>query len=1231
MWVSGFVAAAFLFLSAPSNLYGWAVSRIKGEMIEAEPGGKQRLGGGRREGLLQALFLLFVIALVVPAGLAQQLGLATLRGTVTDPSGAMVQSAMIRVTEPSTGTLVRSLASNGEGVFEIPDLRPGTYKIEASLKGFKTVVFSDVVLDSGHIRRLDIKLTAAALNETIEVVAGAPVIETESGTINAEFTSKEVVNAPLVQYYPNPFAMFQTLPGVQTYSWNIAVNGMLFDQVGQQFDGVSSDRYGEQRNNINFFEEASITTMNAPATSARPVSYNLTSKRGTNAFHGSVHYQRMDEAFYAQQPPQTAPPLSPLLKPHGMEHDGQAELGGPIWKDKTFFYASYYLTRSPAGTYEHATVPTQSMMQGNFGQLCPAGFSSSGVCNSQALGNIQLYNPFNGQPFPDNVIPQSMLSPVSLGLQKFYPSLQQGVGYNGSSNYVWQHPYTTGGAFSDYYSGNWLFLRLDHNLTSKNSLFFTGQLRSTPYDWPGGVPSLPQTHVRNEGMISLSDIQTFSSRLVNHVVASISRDRQVYGTPDVGSLPHGETLIQQIGLQGVNPSHYNGVGMPSVSFSGQNSPSGLSALGWVQDNATDWSLTDDVTWSKNRHVLSFGGTFQHISNGKDAFSGGTPDYGNFNFDGRYTRNPKVPNSGFSYADFVLGLPDYSERSTPFLNRTLTTKVFGLYAADTFKVTPKLTLDYGLRWDYEGLANYADGLVYNFNSALNELIVPASHLGQMNALYPSLIAPTTVVAGNARPTPDWGNWGPRIGVAYRLPGEVILRGGYGLYWQRYTRYYNGSQTGYYDGPFWPLSQRYQDQGFTPPPVGTCAPPLQFPNPFPISSCQTGVQQSPPVGGQGLTSLGTQWHNGSINNFNVTLEKAVHNVGFRASYIGSRSENLLWFTNFNQKAASMTPYNSSLLPFPNLTYDYEARNGGKAHYNAFQFEAKRRQGSVTFDASYTIASDLSDIGNVDGSNVLNYLSRWAPQGGDTRNRVVLTATWNLPFGKGHRFLNNARGVVNQVAGGWTLESLTYLASGWLFSPNFCGSVDYANTNNYCGLADQIPGTNGNLPANKRSYSRWFNTAVVSCPDPNRVCGYGTTDTVSGKNVPYVYSQLGAFMIPGCPTGDPLCLNTAQVAVGRYGDAGVNNLHGDPLAVTHLSVGKSFPIRERMALRYTLLISNLFNHPHYYNPDGYITDLFNSPSGGPCVGVVNNFSCNSSEGVFEGNHAGFRTMAMKLQFDF
>ncbi|HTW81038.1 MAG TPA: TonB-dependent receptor [Terracidiphilus sp.] len=1197
--------------------------------------------------LLRGLLLFLAIVLAASAASAQVLGLATLRGTVFDQTGAVVPSVTIKVMDQATGVLVRALTSSSDGAYEIPDLKPGTYKVQASLRGFATVVFSDVVLDSGHIERLDVKLTPATVNETINVVAGAPVIETQSGTITDEFTSKQVVNAPLVEYYPEPFAMFQTLPGVQTYSWNLEVNGMLFDQVGQEFDGVSSDSYGEQRNNMYFYQEASITLVDAPASSARPVSYNLTSKRGTNAFHGSAHYQRMDEAFFAQAPPQTAPPLTPLQKPHGMEHDGQAEVGGPIWKDKTFFYTSYYLTRTPASTYEAAVVPSAAMMQGNFGELCPVGFNSSGMCNSQALPNHQLYNPFNGQPFANNVIPQNMLSSVSLGLQGFYPTLAQGVGYTGSNNYLWLHPYTTGGNFSDYYSGNWLFLRLDQNLTSKNSVFFTGQLRNTPYDWPGGVPSLPQTHIRDEGMLTLQDIHTFSPRLVNHFAAGISHDLQVYGKPGNGlNLPHGETLIQKIGLQGVDPSGYNGVGMPSIGFSGQSAPTGLSELGYTQDNATDWSLSDDVTWTKGRHVLSFGETLQHFANGKDADSGGTPDYGSFSFDGRYTTGwqynssssqwSALSNSGFSYADFLLGLPEYSERSSPMLNRTLSTKVFGVYAADTFKVTPKLTLDYGLRWDYEGLNNYADGLMYNFNPALNEIIVPAVHLSQVTPNYlsglacPPGAAPTcaspTIVSGDERPTPDLGNWGPRIGVAYSLPGKAVIRGGYGLYWQRYTRSYTGTQIGYYDGPFWPLSQNYYAPTFMPPQVpGSTPPPLQFPDPY-----ATSTLAGPSLASEGLADLGTHWHQGSIHNFNVTLEKEIKKaIGLRASYVGSRSENQIYFLNTDQKPANMTPYVNAngvpLVPFPNLSYVWQALNGGKAHYDAFEFEAKRRQGSITFDASYTLASDISNIGNVDGANVAQYLSRWAANGGDTRNRVVLTAMWHLPFGTGQHFLSDARGFVNQVVGGWTVQPMTYLASGWLFGPYFCGNLDYPNTNTYCGLPDVIPGTNGNLSRGKRSYSRWFNTPVVNCADPNG-CGLGSPDST-----PYVYSQTGAFMIPGCPVTDPLCLNSAQAAVGRYGNAGVNSMHGDPLDVTHLGVAKNFPIREQMALRYSLLISDLFNHPHYYNPDGTITDLFNNGSGGPCVGVLNNYNCDSSEGVFEGNHAGFRTMEMKVQFDF
>jgi hypothetical protein len=377
--------------------------------------------------------------------------------------------------------------------------------------------------------------------------------------------------------------------------------------------------------------------------------------------------------------------------------------------------------------------------------------------------------------------------------------------------------------------------------------------------------------------------------------------------------------------------------------------------------------------------------------------------------------------------------------------------------------------------------------------------------------------------------------------------------------------------------------------------------------------------------------THWTNGSIHSYNLTLEKEVAKMGLRASYIGSLSENQEYqnwgpqwpWNGINNVPASNTPYSTSELPFPGLSYVTPFVNGGKAHYNALQIEAKRKTGWVTFDASYTYASDISNEGY--SNDPLHPFSMWAPTGGDTRNRVVLTSVWNLPFGRGRHFLSNSSPWLNQIVGGWTVESFSYLASGWLYSPWFWSyGIDYSNSNNYGGYPDVIPGARGNLPASQRSYGRWFNTAQFSCSDPAG-CGLGSTN-----NTPYVYSQLGAFMIPGCPTTDPLCLNTQEVTVGRYGNASANSLHGDPLNVHHLSISKTFPLSERVHMTYTALISNLFNHPHYYNPDGTITDY--TVSGPPgCVGRLAGFGCGAAEWGGEYNHAGFRSIAMKLRFEF
>jgi hypothetical protein len=494
-----------------------------------------------------------------------------------------------------------------------------------------------------------------------------------------------------------------------------------------------------------------------------------------------------------------------------------------------------------------------------------------------------------------------------------------------------------------------------------------------------------------------------------------------------------------------------------------------------------------------------------------------------------------------------------------------------------------------------------------------------------------------VAGHPQPKPDLRNWAPRLAAAYRLPWshDFVARGCYGLYWDRWSSGGVGAQE-FFGGPFQILAQTYSAPACASSgqPAGqVCQPPFQFPAPF---TSQTDNTINYGNRSQWLPSYPQQWRNGAYHNFNVGLEKEIAHIGLRASYIGSRGVHLIdQFWNRNKPQPSLVPLKGDWtddLRSPNrqLAGWGEFLRDGKSIYNAFQFEAKRKTGFVTFDASYTLASDLGNRGQLDTRDVTQFYSKWTANGADTRNRVTLKSHWALPFGPGRAHFNNAPRPLGWVIGGWDVEHVAYFASGWLFSPWFCGNVNYTNTyydNSYCGTPDMIPGANPYLPDGVRTNERWFNTAIYTCAAPDgQSCGINSQPNAY---IPYVYQAHGAFMVPGCPTTDPLCLNTQQVAVGRYGNAPYNSLHGDPLQVHHLSFIKEFHVRERYKVTYTAMVSNLFNHAHYYNPDGTITD--SGPNGTGCVAHLTQFNCGSAEWGGEYNHAGFRSIAMKLRVDF
>ncbi len=1119
---------------------------------------KETRQNSTRRGLRRAVegsFALLALIIFWTSAAMAQTGFSGLRGNITDKSGAIVQGAQVVLTQPATGEKVRTAVSDQDGNFEFPNLTPGTYRVSSEMTGFKAFVANDVVLDAGKIRRLDIHLVIGDTKETVEVHAGAALINTEGGSITGTFDKSKVADAPVIDSYPEPNALILTLPGVQGAGWDLKISGQDSSQQSMQVDGVSNDRSGEQSNNMHFFDEATVATVNAPADSARVVAYNLTSKQGQNDFHGMVYYEHFNAGLNATPHPQTR--RSPYI-----EHDWQAELSGPIWKNHTFFYVSWFEQRVPLGSFNIASVPTQAMWNGNFGGFAP------------------IIDPQTGQPFPKNQIPADRISSVSEAVKQYYPSPNIGdPNVFQSNNFGWQHPYN-----SSNYLGDWPFVRIDHNINSKNSIYVRWLQRKTPFVLPGSLPSTFWTRMRDNRQTALADTHVFSPTVVNVLRFGYSTDWLEDGAVEAGQHPlDGGDVIKAIGLQGVNPSHYNEAGTPAISIDGI---SGFSTVtGGVKNDDRTFSAEDSVTWQKGKHVMKFGGEGTLFR----FHSGVVPDYGSFSFNGQFTGGTL----GSSFADFLLGLPHTSERSDPFVNRTDTNSELGFYAMDTFKVTPKLTVEYGLRWDYYGLPRYEDGLMYNFDLSTGTVLVPQNKLSQVNPLYPSDIP---IAAGQVVPNASLHNFRPRVSAAYLLSEGFVVRGGYGQYTQRFSRYYSDLADNQGPGPFAHLGENFTNQMVSGHPL------FSFPNPFPSTSLAA------PAPSQQVLALPRNWDNGVIHQFNLSIEKQVANIGLRASYIGSRSlgqnfissPNTGQWLNVNIAPPSKQPFDNSRLPYPNMAGVYAYQNNGEAKYDSLQLEASRRQGWATFDAHYTWASSFNNEFNTD--DTAHPTKVWAMDGTLRRNLLGVTSVWKLPFGRGAQHLSNAPRFVDAVVGGWTAETISYFGSGDHMTPYFYG-YDVANNNYNSYLPDVIPGAHPDLSPTQRSEKRFFNTAVYH-QDPG-----------SGA---FIYDQKGAFEIPGCTPTDPLCLNSQPANVGRFGNARVSSILGPRLDVNHLSLAKTFPVGERVRTTFTTAITDIFNHPLFYDPDTYI----NAPDAGQLVWA---------RADTDPEEAGHRQIAFKLRVEF
>jgi hypothetical protein len=475
----------------------------------------------------------------------------------------------------------------------------------------------------------------------------------------------------------------------------------------------------------------------------------------------------------------------------------------------------------------------------------------------------------------------------------------------------------------------------------------------------------------------------------------------------------------------------------------------------------------------------------------------------------------------------------------------------LFAQDQFKVNRKLTLNYGLRWQLAGPFYHQFGAIYSFNPQTGAVVIPDNAVPHVNPLYPSNIPiETATQAGypaDALVQFPKNSLQPRFGFAYKpfTSGKTVIRGGYGIYGNLIYRPLARDMGG---GPF-AGSATYRNAIVNGTPLFT------FPEPFlPSAVAAAGTQNVQGKNPRLKVPYTQQW--------NLTVEQQVGDVGLRASYVGTRSVNLTYRRDLNQLPPSTTPFSASRRPYPQFNQIIWTDNGGTEFYNGLELAATKRQGSnLTFGTGWTWARDLTDTqdsgggGSSFGGQVIqNQFDRRAEKANNSlvlKQRFFGYAIYMLPFGRNRRFLSDVNPWVDAILGGWQTSWNVNLQSGQYFTPSFSG-FDPSNTNTVGGRPDRIG--DGNLPPGERTIDRWFDAS--------------------------------AFAIPGCPASMPVCSAAVRQNVGRFGNSGLNILEGPGIANLDFALGKYFTLREGTRLQFRLIMVNALNHPNFAVPRANIS---------------------------------------------
>jgi len=1102
---------------------------------------------------LQSIRLAFALLFAAFAASAQTNGTATLVGNITDPSGAVMAGAQVKVLNTNTSFLSETVSS-AEGAYYVPNLIPGTYRITVEVNGFKTHVRDGVTLRIDETPRIDIRMEVGNITDSVKVTASTPLLETETSVTGQVMEGEAVVKIPVMQKGLKRMTLY--MPGLNVIN-GLHGDGQRERSLGIMLDGVSgkepvrgavNDDQKIMTGTLDMIQEFKMFTTGLPAEFGHASGGILSAvyKSGTNSFHGSaedrylngalVHRQYFDQLKRCD----VGLPCNPWSY-----HEMSATAGGPVripkiydGKDKTFWFFGFQRHQEHVSETAITNVPTQAMYNGDF-TLGGKGYPiyDPATTRQDATGK------WIRDPFLGNQIPVSRFDPVAVKFLSYKP---------------WPLPNQPGvitptGPQQDLVlptKGEYFFNRfdtkIDHQFNVKNRMFARVSRQSnrapgrysTDISWDIYDPVFVQPNDFTN--VVLSDTHTFSPSVINEFRAAYNRRHETKDPPT-----YGQGWAAKLGIPNVSDATF-----PKI-VTGFNGGEG----GRFQNVAEDYTLQENLTKVSGRHTIKLG--YELVRTRYNSLTEALPS-GTYNMGG--TDFPFTPNTGNTFASFLLG--NVSSAQFTRNQATWLPRWWGnaLYVQDDFRPFKNVVLNLGLRWSYESPFS--------------------TKYGQQSQFDPNAIDPVSGLKGaivhqkGALFARDLNNFQPRIGVAWNFRENLVFRGSFGMI---------SSDLMTND-----INQNFEEYVATAnvqAPTGDPRTVFRLSQGPPAITFNAAADGSVPYVGTNYASRNATWFDPNMRTPYVMNWSGGFQWQFKrtwlmdAQYQGSAGVKLMNAWNINVQPISFFPSDTATLdkirtnfqsykPYPQFGNINLVSNFGHNTYHSatLRFE-KRYSGGLNFNSFYTWSKTLDnadDDGNVTGISYFNRSLEKGRASYDVHHRWVSNITYELPIGKGRRWMNHG-GLANTLLGGWEVVWIQTFQSGPPFTVTFAGSPF-----NY------LPGV-GNRP-----------TQIL--PD----------DQVKLEHV-----DIGPNRFPFSAQNRYLNINGfAYPAAYTVGTLGRNTLEAPGIIWPQTSVQKTWAIRERM--RFTLRgdINNVYKY-HNFNPPNSTFNKTDPSAFGTFTGTRGSFS--------------------------